>query len=98
ERLHFNWRRHDRGRLFNLAMSADFDPDVVAAARRHHGESIAVIDRRVDELVLNGAQLVERAPQRVGQQLAQHAYHGVERENALRERRLAPWGNDVRTL
>jgi hypothetical protein len=48
--------------------------------------------------VLHRANLVERVPRLVRQQLAQHSGHGIEGEDTGRDLRLAGRRNDVRAL
>jgi hypothetical protein len=77
---------------------AQFDPDVVATARRYDRETIARRGRAFVEFVFDRAHLAQRA-QRVGrEQLRQHALHGAEAEALLRELDWTAGGNDIRLL
>ena len=93
DRLRFHWLR----RRNDLAMPANFDPDVVAAARGNHREAFFRHGGR-RKLVLHSAKLVERTPRVAGQQLTKHADHGVEREHAGSDLGLPGRGHDVRPL
>jgi hypothetical protein len=61
-------------------VAPQFDPDVVAPARGHHGEAVAAGRGPVVEFVLHCAHLAQRA-QRVGrEELGEHALHRAQAE------------------
>ena len=74
--------------LNRLAMPANFNPDVVAAARRHDAEGLARREggsAKVAKIVLHRAHLVERLARLGRQQLVEHPFHGVQGERARRK-------------
>src|SRR5690349_5337981 len=79
-------------------MTADFDPDVVATAGRHHAEGLARREARRREIVLHSADLVQRLTRLGRQQLVEHALDRVERERARSKLELPCRRDDVGTL
>ena len=70
-------------------MTAQLEPDVVAAARGHDREAIRDAGRR-DDLVLDGAEFVEGLPQIGRKDLRDHAHDRVGREHARGQFHLTP--------
>jgi hypothetical protein len=63
-------------------MPSNFDPDIIAAAGGDDAERLARGKRGRSEIVLDGAELVERPPGIGGQELVQHAFHRIKRQGA----------------
>ncbi len=61
-------------------MAAHLDPDVVAAAGGHDREAVAASGRTFIELVLDGAELTQRAEGVGSQELREHPFHRTETE------------------
>jgi hypothetical protein len=77
---------------------ADFDPDIIAASCRDDSEMLAGEFRGRRQLVLNGAEFVERALQLGRQELADDPVHRVEGQATARQLDLARRRDDVRLL
>ena len=81
----------------NLA-TADFNPHIVTAARGDDREAFAGEGRLRRELVLDGAELVERVEHVLRKQLRDDAVDGVERQAFARELDLARGRDNVRLV
>ena len=84
--------RRDRG-LGLITTPTNFDPDVVAAARRHHVEAIVA---NVRQPMLHRAEFFERGQRLRRQQLRHHADGRLERELVRRDVERALANDDVR--
>ena len=82
-------------RIRLMAAAANFDPDVVAAAR---GYDVEAIVSHIRQPMLHGAKLLERDQRLSGQQLRHHADGGVERELVCRDMERALADYNVRLL
>ncbi len=68
-----------------LAMPANLNPDVVAAARRHDAEGLARRECGSTKVVLHRAHLVECLARLGRQQFVEHPFHGIQGERARRK-------------
>ena len=82
-------RRYGRFQRHRFGMAAHLDPDVVAAARRHDREALVGVIGCGD-VVVGGAELVQRRPLIERQYLAEHAGDGVGREHPRGQLDLTP--------
>ena len=80
-------------------MPSDFNPDVVAAASGDDAEALAWCEARGhSEVVLHGADVVERLARFGRQQLVEHPFHRVEGERARCQLELARGSDHVRAF
>jgi hypothetical protein len=81
-----------------VLMPADFNPQVFPAARGDDAETLAGSERGKPEVVLDGADVVERLTRLDRQQLVEHPFDCIERKGTRRELYLARRSDNVRTL
>ena len=84
--------------VFGNPAAPDLGPDIVAAARGDDGEVLAGELGHRRQLVLDGAELLERVLQLGRQQLRDDAVDRFERQAAARQIHLAGGRDDVRLV